>query len=106
MRVEAHAIHLHDERRTVARETLEIYAPIANRLGIHTVKSELEELGFKAVTDGEYNRGGWQRDFLLSFENVALIPSRVPVRFHTADGVVLLAVKWETHATPRSGIRH
>lgn len=37
------------KRRTVARETLEIYAPIANRLGIHSVKSELEELGFKAL---------------------------------------------------------
>ncbi|HEY8579935.1 MAG TPA: 5-methyltetrahydropteroyltriglutamate--homocysteine S-methyltransferase [Beijerinckiaceae bacterium] len=48
-----------------------------------------EDLGFKAVTDGEYNRGGWQRDFLLSFQNVALVPSKVPVRFHRADGVAL-----------------
>src|SRR5512145_2339584 len=42
------------KRRTVARETLEIYAPIANRLGIHSVKSELEELGFKALYSGRY----------------------------------------------------
>ena len=42
------------KRRTVARETLEIYAPIANRLGIHSVKSELEELGFKALYPGRY----------------------------------------------------
>lgn len=48
-----------------------------------------EDLGFRAVTDGEYNRGGWQRDFLLGFENVKLIPSKVPVRFHKADGVAL-----------------
>ncbi len=42
------------KRRTVARETLEIYAPIANRLGIHSVKSELEELGFKALYPSRY----------------------------------------------------
>ena len=48
-----------------------------------------EDLGFKGVTDGEYNRGGWQRDFLLSFENVELVPSKVPVRFHNSEGVVL-----------------
>ena len=48
-----------------------------------------EDLGFKAVTDGEYNRGGWQRDFLVAFENVAMAPSKVPVRFHNNEGVVL-----------------
>ncbi|WP_133408229.1 bifunctional GTP diphosphokinase/guanosine-3',5'-bis pyrophosphate 3'-pyrophosphohydrolase [Parashewanella tropica] len=37
-----------DKRRRIALETLEIYAPIANRLGIHNIKTELEELGFKA----------------------------------------------------------
>jgi 5-methyltetrahydropteroyltriglutamate--homocysteine methyltransferase len=45
-----------------------------------------ESIGLRLVTDGEYNRGSWQRDFLLRFDNVALIPSRLTVRFHTAAG--------------------
>ena len=37
-----------DKRRRIARETLDIYAPIANRLGMNQVCIELEELGFAA----------------------------------------------------------
>ena len=37
------------KRRRIAIETLEIYAPIANRLGMHAVYVSLEDLGFKAL---------------------------------------------------------
>jgi 5-methyltetrahydropteroyltriglutamate--homocysteine methyltransferase len=46
-----------------------------------------EDIGFKVVTDGEFNRHSWQRDFLLKFRNVRQAPSKLTVRFHTADGV-------------------
>src|SRR5262245_11721878 len=45
-----------------------------------------EELGLKLVTDGEYNRASWHRDFMLKFANVKLVPSKIKVRFHTAEG--------------------
>ena len=45
-----------------------------------------EELGLKLVTDGEYNRHSWHRDFMLKFENVRMMPSKLTVRFHSADG--------------------
>ena len=36
-----------DKRRRIARETLEIYAPIANRLGLNNLYRELQELAFR-----------------------------------------------------------
>jgi RelA/SpoT family (p)ppGpp synthetase len=38
-----------EKRRRVATETLEIYAPIANRLGMNDFRIEFEDLGFKAL---------------------------------------------------------
>ncbi|MEZ5594939.1 MAG: bifunctional (p)ppGpp synthetase/guanosine-3',5'-bis(diphosphate) 3'-pyrophosphohydrolase [Pseudomonadales bacterium] len=38
-----------EQRKRVARETLDFYAPIANRLGIHHMKLEFEDLGFQAL---------------------------------------------------------
>jgi 5-methyltetrahydropteroyltriglutamate--homocysteine methyltransferase len=45
-----------------------------------------EDLGLKVVTDGEYNRHSWHRDFMLKFQNVQMMPSKLTVRFHSADG--------------------
>ena len=41
-------------RRAIARETLEIYAPIAERLGLYRIKLELEDLGFEALYPQRY----------------------------------------------------
>src|ERR1700756_4295128 len=45
-----------------------------------------EELGLKLVTDGEYNRFSWQRDFLLKIGNVETMESKLTVRFHSSAG--------------------
>ncbi len=45
-----------------------------------------EEIGLQSITDGEFNRISWQRDFLLKLDNVTLVPSKIAVRFHTAEG--------------------
>ena len=58
------------------------------RAEIPAVVKLQEDIGFRAVSDGEYNRSSWHHDFLLALENVSLAPSKVKVKFHTADGAV------------------
>jgi guanosine-3',5'-bis(diphosphate) 3'-pyrophosphohydrolase len=41
-------------RRAIARETLDIYAPLAERLGLYSMKLELEDLGFRALYPRRY----------------------------------------------------
>jgi len=43
-----------DKKRRIARETLDIYVPIASRLGMNTIRIELEELGFKSMYPMRY----------------------------------------------------
>jgi len=45
-----------DKRVNISMETLEVYAPIAHRLGIYHVKSELEDLSFKYLHEKEYKK--------------------------------------------------
>src|SRR5438309_1931678 len=43
-----------DKQIAIAKETMEIYAPIANRLGMGRIKSELEDLSFQYLHPREY----------------------------------------------------
>src|SRR6478735_7936279 len=65
--------HLPEERRVkIAQETLDIYAPIANRLGMSKVKNELEELCFKYLEPRAYES----------------LRGRVEARRRTAEGLI------------------
>jgi guanosine-3',5'-bis(diphosphate) 3'-pyrophosphohydrolase len=44
-----------DRQEAIARETMDIYAPLANRLGLSWVKTELEDLSFRYLNPREWN---------------------------------------------------
>src|SRR5262245_39387604 len=85
-----------EKQRRIARETLDIYAPIANRLGVYTLKLELEELGFKTLYPYRYKvlqrslrrAKGNQRQLLRKIESKlgkTLSDSKIAARVHARE---------------------
>ncbi len=89
-----HALPL-AKRRAIARETLDIYAPVAERLGLYSMKLELEDLGFCTLYPQRYRvieralkkARGNQKEFLSKIHSQlqaalkkAGIPGRVEAR--------------------------
>jgi GTP pyrophosphokinase len=65
-----------DSARRKAQETLEIYAPLAHRLGIATIKSELEDISFSVLYPKVYE------------EIVSLVKQRNPLRSEYTETVI------------------
>jgi GTP diphosphokinase / guanosine-3',5'-bis(diphosphate) 3'-diphosphatase len=65
-----------DKQKRIAQETLDIYAPLAHRLGMQNFKLRLEDLGFKTLHPKRYD------------EIVAMVDERDPEREAHLDAVI------------------
>jgi GTP pyrophosphokinase len=101
-----------EKQRRIARETLDVYAPIANRLGVYTLKVELEDLGFKTFYPFRYRvlqrslrrAKGNQRQLLRKIEGKltkgladAKIPARVRAREKHLYSIYLKMQRKQAH---------
>lgn len=81
-----------DRQIANAKETLELYAPLANRLGLYSIKAELEDLGFKYLYPDEYHdlvEGiNKKKDERLEFIEKIMADIRVQLKKQRIDGDV------------------
>src|SRR6267154_1183067 len=84
-------------RRELARETLDIYAPLANRLGVWQLKWELEDLSFRYLEPGLYKRIAGLFDARRS-ERERAVENAVVV---LADELALAGIRAETSGRPK-----
>lgn len=85
--------YLRRERQVAnAKETLELYAPLANRLGLYSIKAELEDLGFKYMYPEEYHEIvesiNKKKDERLRFIEKIMDDIRVQLKKHRVDAEV------------------
>lgn len=86
-----------DKQRRIASETMDIYAPLADRLGIGTIKWELEDMSFHYLNPDAYYRIVSLMDLKRS-ERESYIAETISVLKKTLDS---LGIKYEVYGRPK-----
>ncbi len=79
-----HHLQKPEKRRRIAAETMEIYAPLAGRLGMHDVKEELEDISFREINP-DAHKSVLRRMEYLSSDEEALIEQVIAELGETID---------------------
>ena len=81
-----------DRQIAISKETMELYAPLANRLGLYSLKWELEDLSFKYLYPDEYHELvegiNKKREERLQFIEKIMSDIRVALKKHRIDAEV------------------
>ena len=81
-----------DRQIANAKETLDLYAPLANRLGLYSIKAELEDLGFKYLYPDKYyelvESINKKKDERLKFIHKIMDDIRIQLKKHRIDAEV------------------
>ena len=78
-----------DRQIANAKETMELYAPLANRLGLYSLKWELEDLSFKYLNPEDYKEGiNKKRDERLKFIEKIMDDIRAELKKQKIDAEV------------------
>ena len=81
-----------DRQQAISKETMDLYAPLANRLGLYSLKWELEDLAFKYLYPEEYHELvegiNKKREERLQFIEKIMADIRVALKKHKIDAEV------------------
>ena len=81
-----------DRQIAISKETMELYAPLANRLGLYNIKAELDDLSFKYLYPEEYREIvegiNKKKDERLKFLDKIMDEIRIELKKHKIDAEV------------------
>lgn len=89
------ALPEHKQRR-IARETLDIFAPLANRLGIFSIKSELEDNSFKYLYPQQYDYIVHQREIRKAYAEKFITNIASELETALQDTGITAQIFWRT----------
>ncbi len=83
-----------EKRKAIAHETLEVFAPLAHRFGVYTVKTELEDLSFRWLMPEEYRRLKGSLETLVNESDSYLSEFLEPLKQQLSEENVEHQIQW------------
>ena len=83
-----------EKRKRIAHETLEVFAPLAHRFGVYTIKTELEDLSFRWLHPREYRRVKNALEHMVKENDAFLNEVLEPLKKRLTDEKIDHQIQW------------